>query len=191
MIFLISFINKSQGCDNLSQGNFLHKVYNSYKGITIICQCDGFKGEQKKMNNNVLKLLVEYGIFGVLICLSIVAVTIAIERIRFYKQVNIHDYKSRAKLQKHLTHHLNIISTIASNAPYIGLFGTVLGIMLTFAMLGQTGDIDVKSIMTGLAFALKATAIGIGVAIPCVFLNNFLTRKVKEKLADFDEMMGN
>jgi biopolymer transport protein ExbB len=79
---------------------------------------------------------------------------------------------------------------VASNAPYLGLLGTVLGIMLTFQTLGATGEMDVKSIMTGLALALKATAAGIVVAIPCVALNNALRRRVRERLTDFDEAHG-
>lgn len=141
-------------------------------------------------NTPLLKLIIEYAILGLLMGLSMLAVAVAIERWRFYRQLAVNQYQSRAKLQKHLTQRLNIISTIASNAPYMGLLGTVLGIMLTFQTLGQSGTMDVKSIMTGLAFALKATAMGIAVAIPCVFLNNFLSRRVREKLADFDELNG-
>ncbi|MER2528744.1 MAG: MotA/TolQ/ExbB proton channel family protein, partial [Candidatus Competibacter denitrificans] len=75
-------------------------------------------------------------------------------------------------------------------APYVGLLGTVLGIMLTFQTLGATGDIDVKTIMTGLALALKATAAGLLVAIPCVALNNALRRKVRLLLARWDAQHG-
>ena len=138
----------------------------------------------------LLKIVVEYMILGLLLALSMLALTVALERLRFYRTLVVSQYQSRAKLQKHLTHRLTIISSIASNAPYIGLLGTVLGIMFTFQSLGDSGTMDVKSIMTGLAFALKATAMGIAVAIPCVFLNNLLGRRVREKLADFDELNG-
>ena len=138
----------------------------------------------------LLKIVVEYMVLGLLLALSMLALTVALERLRFYRTLVVSQYQSRAKLQKHLTHRLTIISSIASNAPYIGLLGTVLGIMFTFQSLGDSGNIDVKSIMTGLAFALKATAMGIAVAIPCVFLNNLLGRRVREKLADFDELNG-
>jgi biopolymer transport protein ExbB len=138
----------------------------------------------------LLKIVVEYMVLGLLLALSMLALTVALERLRFYRTLVVSQYQSRAKLQKHLTHRLTIISSIASNAPYIGLLGTVLGIMFTFQSLGDSGNMDVKSIMTGLAFALKATAMGIAVAIPCVFLNNLLGRRVREKLADFDELNG-
>jgi biopolymer transport protein ExbB len=71
------------------------------------------------------------------------------------------------------------IAAIGSNAPYIGLLGTVLGIMLTFYTIGQEGFMDTGKIMVGLALALKATAVGLLVAIPAVSLYNFLLRKVK------------
>ena len=134
--------------------------------------------------------LVEYAVFAVLIVLSIMAVAITFERLRFYRTVQATRYTSRSRLETDLTRRLNLIGTIGANAPYIGLLGTVLGIMLTFEALGSSGAMDVKTIMVGLALALKATAVGIGVAIPCVGLNNALRRVVRVKLAEFDEAQG-
>lgn len=134
--------------------------------------------------------LVEYAVFTVLIVLSIMAVAITFERLRFYRTVQATRYTSRSRLETDLTRRLNIIGTIGANAPYIGLLGTVLGIMVTFQTLGSGNAMDVKSIMTGLSLALKATAAGIAVAIPCVMLNNILRRKVREHMALFDEANG-
>ena len=133
---------------------------------------------------------VEYAVFAVLIVLSIMAVAITFERLRFYRTVQATRYTSRSRLETDLTRRLNLIGTIGANAPYIGLLGTVLGIMVTFQTLGSGANMDVKSIMTGLSLALKATAAGIAVAIPCVVLNNILRRKVREHLAIFDEAHG-
>ncbi len=133
---------------------------------------------------------VEYAVFAVLIVLSIMAVAITFERLRFYRTVQATRYTSRSRLETDLTRRLNIIGTIGANAPYIGLLGTVLGIMVTFQTLGSGNNMDVKSIMTGLSLALKATAAGIAVAIPCVVLNNILRRKVREHMAVFDEANG-
>ncbi|MDX9970026.1 MAG: MotA/TolQ/ExbB proton channel family protein, partial [Hydrogenophaga sp.] len=108
-----------------------------------------------------LRPLVEYAVFGVLLLLSVAVVAIALERQRFFRRIDVRGYSSRARLESDLTRRLNVIGTVASNAPYLGLLGTVLGIMLTFQTLGATGEMDVKSIMTGLALALKATAAGI------------------------------
>ena len=65
---------------------------------------------------------------------------------------------------------------IYSNAPYVGLLGTVIGIMLTFYDMGSTGAIDAGRIMTGLSLALKATALGLAVAIPTLISYNGLQR---------------
>ena len=134
--------------------------------------------------------LVEYAVFGILTVLSIIAVAITLERWRFYRTTHATRYTSRARLESDLTRRLNIIGTIGANAPYIGLLGTVLGIMVTFQTLGSGAQMDVKSIMVGLSLALKATAAGIAVAIPCVVLNNILRRKAREHLAIFDEANG-
>ena len=133
---------------------------------------------------------VEYAVFAVLIVLSIMAVAITFERLRFYRTVQATRYISRSRLETDLTRRLNLIGTIGANAPYIGLLGTVLGIMVTFQTLGSGNAMDVKSIMTRLSLALKATAAGIAVAIPCVMLNNILRRKVREHMALFDEANG-
>jgi biopolymer transport protein ExbB len=139
---------------------------------------------------DTLKTSVEWGVMGLLLALSIWAVAVAMERWRWYRRVQVLAYSSRARLEADLTQRLNIIGSVAANAPYIGLLGTVLGIMFTFEALGRTGSLDAKTIMIGLALALKATAAGIAVAIPCVVMNNALRRIVRVKLAEFDEARG-
>lgn len=135
---------------------------------------------------DAMKTVVEYGVIGLLLALSVWAVAVALGRYGHYRQVRVADFTTRVELETDLTRGLTVIGTVAANAPYIGLLGTVLGIMLTFQSMGASGDMDVKSIMTGLALALKATAAGLLVAIPCVALNNALRRRVREKLAEFD-----
>ncbi len=129
---------------------------------------------------------VDYGIIGILILLSIVALWIFIERMMFYKSLQVENYNNRDELELDLTDNINIVSTIASNAPYIGLLGTVLGIMLTFYTLGDIGTVDAKKIMTGLAMALKATAMGLIVAIPAIVFYTILTRKIEKILTRYD-----
>jgi len=114
-----------------------------------------------------------------LIVLSIIAVAIAIERHLLFKRLRIEDFSDKKALELELTKKLHIIATIGSNAPYIGLLGTVLGIMLTFYTMGREGFMDTGKIMIGLALALKATAVGLLVAIPSVALYNFLLRRAK------------
>lgn len=137
-----------------------------------------------------LKGLVEYGVLGLLLVLSVWAVAIAIGRFAHYRRVDVATWLKREELEADITQGLTTIATVAANAPYVGLLGTVLGIMLTFQTLGATGDMDVKSIMTGLSLALKATAAGLLVAIPCVALNNALRRRVKVLLSRWDAAHG-
>lgn len=138
-----------------------------------------------------LKQLVDYGIIGLLILLSVVSLAIFIERLLFIRRINIEDYKEDRKLLEiEATRRLSIIATIGTNAPYIGLLGTVLGIMLTFYTIGIEGYVDATKIMVGLALALKATAIGLFVAIPSVVFYNYLLRKVKVILLEWDIRNG-
>ena len=65
------------------------------------------------------------------------------------------------------------------NAPDLGLRGTVLGIMLAFYKMGQNASRDAGQILTGLALALKATAVGLLVAMIAVVLYNILLRRAK------------
>ena len=130
----------------------------------------------------------DYGVIGILVLMSIVTLWLFIERMMFYKSIRIEDYKHRDALEVDLTDNLGIISAIGSNAPYVGLLGTVLGIMITFYTLGDVGAVDAKKIMTGLALALKATAMGLIVAMPAVIAYTIVLRKVERILAKFDVM---
>ena len=126
-----------------------------------------------------LKYIIDYGIIGLLVLMSIVAVGIGIERYTLFKKINLADFSDRRTLEIELTRKIHLIAIIGSNAPYIGLLGTVLGIMLTFYNMGQSGLMDSGRIMVGLALALKVTAAGLLVAIPAVTIYNLLQRKAK------------
>ena len=134
----------------------------------------------------LLKSVIDYGIIGLLVAMSVGAVGIALERKIFYNRVLLQNFSSRRELELALTRKLHLIATIASNAPYIGLLGTVFGIMLTFGTMGSEGLMDSGKIMSGLALALKATAVGLMVAIPAVTLYNLLLRSAKELLMKWD-----
>ncbi|MGI6639385.1 MAG: TonB-system energizer ExbB [Desulfobulbus sp.] len=129
--------------------------------------------------------LVDYGILGILFLMSIIALAIAIERYLVYRAVHLESFGTRKELELHLSRKLHLIATIGANAPYIGLLGTVLGIMLTFYDVGVVG-FDTAKIMQGLALALKATAVGLLVAIPSVALYNLLLRKCRVLLLQWD-----
>src|SRR5678816_2251317 len=139
---------------------------------------------------NALQDLVDYGVIGLLIGLSVWTVAVAVERWLFYRRVDLNQYPNSLGLEMALTKRLVVIGTVAANAPYIGLLGTVLGIMLTFHTMGTSGTMAVNTIMIGLSLALKATAVGLLVAIPCVVLNNVLRRKVSELVAQYKVKHG-
>lgn len=129
---------------------------------------------------DALKEVVDYGVIGLLLALSVWAIAVAVERWQFYQRIDLAQYPNQQIFEIALTKRLVIIGTVAANAPYIGLLGTVLGIMLTFHTIGVSKTIAVSSIMVGLSLALKATAVGLLVAIPCVVMNNVLRRRVIE-----------
>ncbi|MFZ7255764.1 TonB-system energizer ExbB [Avibacterium avium] len=127
-----------------------------------------------------LQHYVDYIILGLLGLMSFIMVWFVIERFIFLSRVNVSHYTNIHELDIDLNRNLTIISTIGSNAPYVGLLGTVIGILLTFYELGNSGgDIDAAAIMLNLSLALKATAVGILVAIPSMVFYNGLQRKVE------------
>jgi biopolymer transport protein ExbB len=144
----------------------------------------------KEKTMDWLKHAIDYGIIGLLMGMSVIAVGLAIERHMVFKRTDIARFADKKSLELELTNKLHIIATIGSNAPYIGLLGTVLGIMLTFYSMGTQGFMDSGSIMSGLALALKATAVGLLVAIPSVALYNFLLRRVKVMLMQWEIANG-
>jgi biopolymer transport protein ExbB len=137
-----------------------------------------------------LKVVVDYGVIGGLVVMSIIAVAIAVERHLVYKNIKLEEFSDKKELELALTRKVHIIATVGSNAPYIGLLGTVLGIMLTFYTMGKEGFMDTGKIMVGLALALKATAVGLIVAIPSVVLYNFLLRRVKVLIMQWEIKSG-
>lgn len=85
-----------------------------------------------------------------------------------------------------LEKNLNVLGTIASNAPYVGLLGTVMGIMKAFNDLATAPGQGNEVVMAGIAHALVSTAIGLAVAIPAVVAFNFFQKKVGLILSNID-----
>ena len=131
-------------------------------------------------------MYVDYGIFGFLVFLSLLVIAIGIERLWFYSIIRLDDYEDRRELELDLHKRLTLIATIGSNAPYVGLLGTVIGIMLTFSSIGVNTMLDTRGIMVGLAMALRATALGLIVAIPSIVFYNLLLRKAEVILTNWD-----
>ncbi len=81
---------------------------------------------------------------------------------------------------------LSFLATVGSNAPYIGLLGTVLGIMKAFNDLAQSSDAGQQTVMAGISLALVSTAAGLFVAIPAVVSYNYFQRQVRGTLQNLE-----
>jgi len=138
----------------------------------------------------LLKDIIDYGIMGILILMSIGSLGILMERLLFYKKLIPGNFTDKRLLELELTNRLYLLAGIGSNAPYIGLLGTVLGIILTFYTIGSEGLMDSGKIMIALALAMKVTAAGLIVAIPSVFFYNFLIRRVRVILTTWEVERG-
>lgn len=83
---------------------------------------------------------------------------------------------------------LSWLATIGNNAPFVGLFGTVLGIIKAFHDLSQQSSAGAQTVTAGVSEALVATAVGLLVAIPAVIAYNHFQRKVKTALAEAEAL---
>jgi biopolymer transport protein ExbB len=79
-----------------------------------------------------------------------------------------------------------ILATVGSTAPFVGLVGTVIGIVHAFEHIAAAGQGGVGEVSAGIAEALITTAVGIGVAIPAVWLLNYLTQRTKRLLVEME-----
>jgi len=88
-----------------------------------------------------------------------------------------------------LERRLDFFATVGSSAPFIGLFGTVLGIVKAFADLSVAETTGPQVVMGGISEALVATAVGLGVAIPAVVLFNVFKGRVRDTLRDAEILL--
>ena len=73
-----------------------------------------------------------------------------------------------------------------AGGPYLGLLGTVIGVMITFAVIAKTGEVEVNSIAPGIAGALLATVAGLAVAIPALFIYSYLSARIKDVISNME-----
>lgn len=88
------------------------------------------------------------------------------------------------RLVQRLNSQMVWLTVAIAGGPFLGLLGTVVGVMITFAAIAASGDVNINAIAPGTAAALVATVAGLGVAIPCLFGYNYLNTRVKEITAD-------
>jgi len=132
-----------------------------------------------------LKHYLDLSVFGLLGFMSLLTVWAVLERLIFFSRVDLRRFDHEDRVEVSLTRNLSLIATVASNAPFVGLLGTVLGVLVTFHDLGTHGQIEASAIMLGLALALKATAAGIAVALPASIAYNALLRQAYVRQAEW------
>jgi biopolymer transport protein ExbB len=91
---------------------------------------------------------------------------------------------SLTRMTQNLSAQMVLLTICISGGPFLGLLGTVIGVMITFAAIAAAGDVNINAIAPGTAAALAATVAGLAVAIPCLFGYNFLNTRIKEITAD-------
>lgn len=134
-----------------------------------------------------LKLVVDYATLGILGLMSVIAFAYGIERFLYFKTAQIEHFQTKNQAEAELTKNLTAISVIGSNAPYVGLLGTVAGIMVVFYEIGQSGGMEPSQVVIGLSLALKATALGLLVAIPSMMIYSACLRKVDLLMGKFED----
>jgi biopolymer transport protein ExbB len=100
-------------------------------------------------------------------------------------EINDKLYRRLSETNAALKDHLWILGTIASSAPFVGLFGTVLGIMGSFKAIGATGKSGFSIVAAGISESLIATAAGIIVAVIAVLFYNFFQTRVNQAALEF------
>ena len=94
--------------------------------------------------------------------------------------------RARTTAVTEMEHRVPLLATTASAAPFIGLFGTVWGIMNSFRSIGAKGAANLATVAPGIAEALVATAIGLVAAIPAVMAYNYFVRRIRVVSADME-----
>jgi biopolymer transport protein ExbB/TolQ len=95
---------------------------------------------------------------------------------------------AKTRKRKELEKNLAYLGTLGNNAPFIGLFGTVIGIIKAFKDLADNSQKGAEAVMSGISEALVATAIGLLVALPAVMMFNYLNRRVRGAVSEADAL---
>lgn len=91
---------------------------------------------------------------------------------------------SLTRMTQRLNSQMVLLTISIAGGPFLGLLGTVVGVMITFAAIAASGDVNINAIAPGVAAALVATVAGLAVAIPCLFGYNWLNTRIREIVAD-------
>ena len=94
-----------------------------------------------------------------------------------WEQMGIYE---RIRQARRLNSQMVLLTIAISGGPFVGLLGTVMGVMITFASVAAAGDVNVNAIAPGIAAALLATVAGLAVAIPSLFGYNWLSAQIQD-----------
>lgn len=92
------------------------------------------------------------------------------------------------RLRRLMMQRANVLGTLGANTPFIGLLGTVFGIIQAFRQLAETTGKGADTVMAGIAEALVATGLGLLVAIPCVLFYNYFSRATQQAADEIEEV---
>jgi biopolymer transport protein ExbB len=144
-------------------------------------------GDQNKFGASTLYRLYHHGVFE--LNKRVGGQTVSAQRAKVLSPQSIDAIRSAmdssmTRLQQTLSSQMVLLTIAISGGPFLGLLGTVIGVMITFAAIALSGDVNVNAIAPGVAAALAATVAGLTVAIPALFGYNWLNTRIKSVTAD-------
>ncbi len=144
-------------------------------------------GDQNQFGASTLYRLYHHGVFELNKRIS--GQTVSAQRAQILTPQSISAIRaamdsSQTRLQQTLSSQMVLLTIAISGGPFLGLLGTVIGVMITFAAIALSGDVNVNAIAPGVAAALAATVAGLAVAIPALFGYNWLNTRIKSITAD-------
>jgi biopolymer transport protein ExbB len=144
-------------------------------------------GDSKKYGASTLYRLYHHGVFE--LNKRVAGKTLSASRVTVLSPQSIDALRaamdsSLTRLQQTLSSQMVLLTIAISGGPFLGLLGTVIGVMITFAAIALSGDVNVNAIAPGTAAALAATVAGLSVAIPSLFGYNWLNTRIKAISAD-------
>ena len=144
-------------------------------------------GDQNKFGASTLYRLYHHGVFE--LNKRVAGRTLSAQRSQVLSPQSIDAIRSamdssQTRLQQTLSSQMVLLTIAISGGPFLGLLGTVIGVMITFAAIALSGDVNVNAIAPGVAAALAATVAGLTVAIPALFGYNWLNTRIKSVSAD-------
>jgi len=126
-------------------------------------------------------------ILWLLMFMSVISLGVIVERFIVFASIkNSIKELTFSEIKLILEKRLGVLATFGNNAPFIGLFGTVLGVIDAFHSLSSDNSLGVTTIMGGISEALVATAAGLFVAIPSVMAYNYFVRRIKMLLLELE-----